>query len=103
MPALRRRGRAQLRGRVRWAPELQLPGGSIDDLPNQMRPRSEGGVLDGNGMVEVQNCLTEDGEQLRQAEARRAARGAALGGVVGLVDAGQRADNGRAVLVRDKR
>lgn len=43
---------------------LIYPSGSIDDLPNQMRPRSEGGVLDGNGMVEVQNCLTEDGEQI---------------------------------------
>ncbi len=36
---------------------LIYPSGSIDDLPNQMRPRQEGGVLEGLGMVEVQNCL----------------------------------------------
>ena len=48
------------------APEggLTYPSGSIDDLPSQMRPRSEGGVLDGPGMVEVQNCLTPEGAQI---------------------------------------
>jgi len=40
---------------------LGYPSGCIDDLPNQMRPRAEGGVLDGPGMVEVQNCLTPEG------------------------------------------
>lgn len=40
---------------------LAYPSGSIDDLPNQMRPKSEGGVLDGPAMVEVQNCLDAQG------------------------------------------
>ena len=40
---------------------LAYPAGSIDDIPNLMRPRDEGGVLDGPGMVEVIGCLTEDG------------------------------------------
>ena len=43
---------------------LIYPPGSIDDLPNQMRPVSEGGVLEGPGMVEVQNCLDADGAPL---------------------------------------
>lgn len=40
---------------------LIYPSGSIDDLPNQMRPKHEGGLLQGLGMVEVQNCLDADG------------------------------------------
>ncbi len=40
---------------------LTYPSGSIDDLPNQMRPVSDGGVLERAGMVEVQNCLTDAG------------------------------------------
>ncbi|MDA7423650.1 NAD(P)H-dependent oxidoreductase [Thalassococcus lentus] len=43
---------------------LLFPSGSIDDLPNQMRPVQEGGVLEGHGMVEVQNCLDADGDQI---------------------------------------
>lgn len=43
---------------------LLYPTGSIDDLPNQMRPVSEGGVLEGMGMVEVQNCLDLDGQPI---------------------------------------
>lgn len=40
---------------------LIYPSGSIDDLPNQMRPVAEGGVLEDLGMVEVQNCLDAEG------------------------------------------
>ena len=43
---------------------LIYPSGSIDDLPNQMRPVSEGGVLEGPNMVEVQNCLDAEGEAI---------------------------------------
>ncbi len=48
------------------APEhgLLFPPGGIDDVPNLMRPRSEGGVLDHKGMVEVASCLTADGRQI---------------------------------------
>ncbi len=43
---------------------LIYPSGSIDDLPNQMRPKSEGGVLERIGMVEVQNCLDASGASI---------------------------------------
>lgn len=43
---------------------LAYPPGSIDDLPNLMRPRSEGGVLEGPGMVEVLNSLDETGSPI---------------------------------------
>jgi predicted homoserine dehydrogenase-like protein len=48
------------------APEngLQFPPGSIDDVPTLARPRSEGGVLDHKGMVEVISCLREDGSPI---------------------------------------
>ena len=48
------------------APEagLVFPPGSIDDVPTLARPRSEGGVLDHKGMVEVISCLREDGSQI---------------------------------------
>jgi predicted homoserine dehydrogenase-like protein len=45
------------------APEqgLQFPPCSIDDIPTVMRPRSEGGVLERRGMVEVASSLKLDG------------------------------------------
>ncbi|MBL6597869.1 MAG: Gfo/Idh/MocA family oxidoreductase [Alphaproteobacteria bacterium] len=43
---------------------LLFPPGSIDDVPTLARPRSEGGVLDHKGMVEVISCLREDGTQI---------------------------------------
>ncbi len=43
---------------------LAYPLGSIDDLPNLMRPRAQGGVLDGEGMVEVLNSLNDDGSEI---------------------------------------
>ncbi|MFD0917163.1 NAD(P)H-dependent oxidoreductase [Pseudahrensia aquimaris] len=43
---------------------LVFPPGSIDDVPTLARPRSEGGVLDNKGMVEVISCLREDGTQI---------------------------------------
>ena len=48
------------------APEAGLgyPSGSIDDLPSQMRPREDGGLLERAGLVEVQNCLDESGEHI---------------------------------------
>ncbi|TSD83491.1 flagellar biosynthesis protein FlgA [Mycobacterium sp. KBS0706] len=48
------------------APEegLAFPPGSIDDIPTLMRPRSEGGVLDRKGLVEVVSCLRPDGSQI---------------------------------------
>ena len=43
---------------------LIYPRGSIDDLPNIMRPENEGGVLEHAGMVEVLNSLNEDGSEI---------------------------------------
>ena len=36
---------------------LQFPSASVDQIPNVMRPRAEGGVLERKGMVEVINSL----------------------------------------------
>ena len=43
---------------------LVFPPGGIDDVPNLMRPRDEGGVLQRKGMVDVISCLTPEGEQI---------------------------------------
>ena len=43
---------------------LGYPSGSIDDLPLQMRPASDGGLLENAGMVEVQNCLDPQGNDI---------------------------------------
>ena len=40
---------------------LQFPPASADDIPYVMRPRSEGGVLEQKGMVEVISALEADG------------------------------------------
>ena len=40
---------------------LQFPVGGAEDLPNIMRPKSEGGCLDHKGMVEVASSLRDDG------------------------------------------
>ncbi len=48
------------------APEdgLAFPPGSVEDLPNLMRPVAEGGVLPRKGMVEVISCLRPDGSMI---------------------------------------
>ena len=43
---------------------LSFPPGSIDDIPTLMRPKSEGGVLDRKGLVEVVSCLRADGSHI---------------------------------------
>ncbi len=43
---------------------LAFPPGSVDDIPTLMRPRSEGGILEAKGQVEVVSCLTADGNQI---------------------------------------
>ena len=40
---------------------LAFPPGSVDDIPTLMRPKSEGGMLDRKGLVEVVSCLKLDG------------------------------------------
>src|SRR5262245_9757065 len=47
------------------APEgLLYPAGPIDQIPNLMRPRPEGGVLHHKGQVEVISSLTKEGEAI---------------------------------------
>jgi len=40
---------------------LYFPPASMDDLPNVMRPQSDGGTLERKGVVEVASCLQRDG------------------------------------------
>ena len=47
------------------APEgLLYPPGSVDQIPELMRPRSEGGVLHHKGQVEVVSSLTREGQTI---------------------------------------
>ncbi len=43
---------------------LAYPPGGVDDIPNLMRPKSAGGVLETPGLVEVISCLTKDGNEI---------------------------------------
>jgi len=43
---------------------LAYPSGSIDDLPNLMRPVSDGGALEQAGTVEVLNSLDAEGREI---------------------------------------
>lgn len=45
---------------------LLFPPCGVDDLPHLLRPRSEGGVLQGPGMVEVVSCLERDGRPVHR-------------------------------------
>ena len=40
---------------------LSFPPGSIDDIPTLMRPKTEGGILDRKGLVEVVSFLIQEG------------------------------------------
>ncbi|MEM7255018.1 MAG: Gfo/Idh/MocA family oxidoreductase [Pseudomonadota bacterium] len=43
---------------------LTYPSGSVDDIPNLMRAREAGGVLEAEGQVAVINSLTPDGTEI---------------------------------------
>ena len=43
---------------------LAFPPGGVDDIANLMRPKSVGGVLESEGLVEVISCLTPDGAEI---------------------------------------
>ncbi|MDP6218296.1 MAG: Gfo/Idh/MocA family oxidoreductase, partial [Alphaproteobacteria bacterium] len=43
---------------------LAYPSGSVDDIPNLMRPQAVGGVLEQHGMVEVVSSLNANGKQI---------------------------------------
>ena len=63
-PAIESAAIANVCGLDAPAEGLVFPPGSIDDIPTLARPRSEGGVLERKGMVEVISCLREDGSQI---------------------------------------
>lgn len=60
-PAIESTAVANATGLAVPAAGLAYPPGSIADIPNLTRPRSEGGVLEQRGMVEVISCLRPDG------------------------------------------
>ena len=43
---------------------LAYPSGSVDNIPDLMRPQAVGGVLEKPGMVEVISCLDANGKQI---------------------------------------
>ena len=43
---------------------LAFPPGGVDDIANLMRPKSAGGVLESEGLVEVISCLTPNGDEI---------------------------------------
>jgi predicted homoserine dehydrogenase-like protein len=43
---------------------LAFPPGSAEDIPTLMRPKSVGGCLDHEGMVEVASCITLEGKPI---------------------------------------
>ena len=43
---------------------LAFPAGDVEAIPELMRPRDEGGALEGRGMVEVISSLREDGSHV---------------------------------------
>ena len=45
---------------------LLFPPCGVDDLPHVLRPRSEGGILDRSGMVEVVSSLERDGRPVHR-------------------------------------
>ena len=45
---------------------LAFPACGVDDLPFLLRPRDEGGVLEGSGMVEVISSLERDGRPVHR-------------------------------------
>ena len=63
-PAIESAAIANACGLTAPAAGLAYPAGSIDDLPVLMRPRAEGGVLEGSGMVEVLNSLDAEGRPI---------------------------------------
>jgi len=60
-PAIESAAIANATGLAAPSDGLTFPPGSIDDIPTLMRPKAEGGVLEGKGMVEVISALQTDG------------------------------------------
>ena len=63
-PAIESAAIANATGLEAPANGLVFPPGGIDDIPTLMRPKSEGGVLERKGLVDVVSCLTREGKQI---------------------------------------
>ena len=55
---------ANCTGLVPDVPGMHEPSASIEDLPNLFRPRSQGGVLEQEGVVELANAVASDGHSI---------------------------------------
>lgn len=63
-PAIESAAIANATGLHAPADGLAFPPGSVDDIPTLMRPRSEGGILEAKGQVEVVSCIRADGSPI---------------------------------------
>lgn len=63
-PAIESAAIANATGLQAPAEGLAFPPGSVDDIPTLMRPRSEGGILEAKGQVEVVSCIRADGSPI---------------------------------------
>lgn len=63
-PAIESAAIANATGLQAPADGLAFPPGSVDDIPTLMRPRSEGGILEAKGQVEVISCIRADGSPI---------------------------------------
>ena len=55
---------ANMTGMVPDVPGMHFPPASINDIPSILIPKSEGGILSKNNVVEVISCLNRDGTEI---------------------------------------
>ena len=55
---------ANMTGMVPDVPGMHFPPASINDIPSILIPKSEGGILSKNNVVEVISCLNRDGSEI---------------------------------------
>ncbi|MDP7578284.1 MAG: flagellar biosynthesis protein FlgA [SAR202 cluster bacterium] len=55
---------ANMTGLVPDVPGMHLPAASIAEIPQLLRPKTEGGILSRKGVVEVISCVRRDGSEI---------------------------------------
>ena len=55
---------ANMTGMIPDVPGMHFPPASINDIPSILIPKSEGGILSKNNVVEVISCLNRDGSEI---------------------------------------
>ena len=55
---------ANMTGLVPDVPGMHFPAGGVAELPNVLRPESDGGILSRNGVVEIVSSLRRDGSEI---------------------------------------